>query len=470
MIFTTPAFLIFLAAVLILLKCIRHRTAQHALLLCANLFFYAFYDVRFVALLIVEILLCYCAAMIMQRNNHCEKARKVACVIAVVLILSILFFFKYINFAMENLGLLFGASSLHTFSLILPLGISFYTFQAVSYMIDVYRRKLSAEPSLLKVAVYISFFPQISSGPIVRATEFLPQLEEDHPVKWSNIISGAQVFLFGFLKKKLLADTLAVFVNSVFSSPSACDSPTIALAMVSFTLQIYLDFSGYSDMAIGVARMMGYTLPRNFDMPLLSTNIAEFWRRWHISLSTWFRDYMYIPLGGNRKGEIRTCLNLMAVMTVCGLWHGADWVFVVWGFAQGGAMVINRIYRKLRKIDKNTYISPVKKMIAWIPTIIFVIFSFALFKSSSMADFLVLLKKLFSFSGSGIHHMYVYTFIGIAVMAVASIFAIRNNKGHGYYPLLDLKKLGSKVIFAVAIWVAILFSFTGSNPFVYFQF
>src|SRR5207244_1837347 len=261
--------------------------------------------------------------------------------------------FKYTNFFVGNslalarwVGL---PVSDWTVQIILPLGISFHTFQGISYTLDVYRGKLRAVRSFVDFALFVAFFPQLVAGPIVRAVEFLPQMTPPPRVTSEQVIEGLHWFLLGMFKKVFLADRLAQYVDVVFSQPGLYDPITHNWAVLAYAAQIYCDFSGYSDLAIGCAKWFGFELPQNFNFPYLAASITEFWKRWHISLSTWMRDYLYIPLGGSRKGTGRTYMNLIATMTLCGLWHGASWNYVLWGFYNGVLLALHRIYdRTLR--------------------------------------------------------------------------------------------------------------------------
>jgi alginate O-acetyltransferase complex protein AlgI len=259
---------------------------------------------------------------------------------------------------------MWGIERVGSLPIILPVGISFYTFQSLSYTIDVYRKKIVAEKDFLKLALYISFFPQLVAGPIVRASDFLPQLEEHRNVSLHNFKIGIQIGIFGLFKKVVIADWLSVFVDDVFSTPNAFHAMSILLAVIAYAIQIYFDFSGYSDMAIGCAKCLGYDFARNFNMPYISRNISEFWRRWHISLSSWLKEYVYIPMGGNRKGICRTYIHNMVTMLLGGLWHGADWTFVAWGGVHGIALCIHKVYRNhFIKINKCLLSPPPPEMV-----------------------------------------------------------------------------------------------------------
>ena len=332
MIFTSPVFVIFFIIVLLGTLVTQHNNDfKHLFLLLASYFFYGWWDWRFCFLLLFVTAVSYATALYSQKRWIYFTG------IAVPLF--VLGLFKYFNFFLESFGATF------TLKIILPVGISFYTFQALSYVIDVHRKKIPVEKDFIKLALYISFFPQLVAGPIVRASDFLPQLyESSRKLTAHNFAIGIQIIAMGFFKKVVLADHLSVFVEDVFRVPVAFHWATIILAVLSYSLQIYFDFSGYSDIAIGCAKCLGYDFAMNFNLPYISQSVTEFWRRWHISLSGWLRDYLYIPLGGNRKGKMRQLLNLMITMLLGGLWHGANWTFVAWGGGKRFGFVYREVF------------------------------------------------------------------------------------------------------------------------------
>ncbi|MFG0263068.1 MAG: MBOAT family O-acyltransferase, partial [Novipirellula sp. JB048] len=343
MLFTQPEFLIFFLGVLAAVWMTRRVRLRNAILLAASYYFYAYWDVRFCLLLAFSTLMDFGIARAMGSNDNAVFRRRLL-TLSVVVNRGVLGFFKYFNFfidsatpIIESLG---GSAS--TLNLILPVGISFYTFQTLSYTIDVYRRVLRPSSSLLEFALYVAFFPQLVAGPIVRARELLPQLAS--PSRWSHrrFYGGFQQALRGAVKKVLMADRLGEMVDVVFANPDYYSSTTLWLAVFAYGGQIYLDFSGYTDMAIGSAKMLGYRFPKNFRHPYLATSMAEFWHRWHMTLSRWLRDYLYIPLGGSRRSNLVTYRNLMLTMTLGGLWHGAAWTFVLWGVLHGAALGAER--------------------------------------------------------------------------------------------------------------------------------
>ncbi|MDR2392965.1 MAG: membrane-bound O-acyltransferase family protein [Treponema sp.] len=325
------------------------RRVQHSLLLIASYIFYGWWDWRFCLLMLLLTIVTYSAAIHLEN----QKPHPLYIIMGVSVPLLILGIFKYANFFITSFMAMWRIERVGSLPIILPVGISFYTFQSLSYTIDVYRKKVVAEKDFLKLALYIAFFPQLVAGPIVRASDFLPQLEEHRNVSLHNFKIGIQIGIFGLFKKVVIADWLSVFVDDVFSTPHAFHAISILLAVIAYSIQIYFDFSGYSDMAIGCAKCLGYDFVRNFNMPYISRNISEFWRRWHISLSSWLKEYVYIPMGGNRKGVVRTYINNMLTMLLGGLWHGADWTFVAWGGVHGIALCIHKLYRNLFiKINK----------------------------------------------------------------------------------------------------------------------
>lgn len=289
----------------------------NAILLVASYAFVIYADWKFAAVLAVLTL----STWFFAKKKSTGKYGIVVAVLALA-------FFKYTNFFIESFDKIFGIDYT-ALNIILPLGISFYTFSAISYIVDVSRNKIEPK-NLSQVALYLAFFPKITSGPIQRSGDFFDQIEKKRNVGWNTFAPGIQIFVFGLFKKIVLADRLSVFVNQVYDTPLAFGSLTVLLATVAYSLQIYFDFSGYSDMAIGVSKILGIDLPRNFNLPYLAHNVTELWKRWHITLSSWLQDYIYISLGGNRKGKIRTYINLILTMVIGGIWHGANWTYIVW--------------------------------------------------------------------------------------------------------------------------------------------
>lgn len=336
MVFTDPGFWLFLGIVLLFYILLPHR-GQNRMLLVASYFFYGMWDWRFLSLLAISTIVDFFVARLID-NQEDGRKRKAFLFISIATNLGILGFFKYFNFFVGSFAALLERFNIHTditlLSIILPVGISFYTFQTLSYTIDVYRRRIRPATNILDFALFVSFFPQLVAGPIERASNLLPMVIGPRQMSWENVARGSVLSLVGLIKKVVIADGIGTSVNAVFANPNPSQIDVL-LATWLFAVQIYCDFSGYTDIARGVAKMMGFDLMRNFAQPYFAANPQEFWRRWHISLSSWLRDYLYISLGGNRKGNIKTYRNLMATMLLGGLWHGAAWNFVLWGGYQG---------------------------------------------------------------------------------------------------------------------------------------
>ncbi|MEL7448080.1 MAG: MBOAT family O-acyltransferase [Pseudomonadota bacterium] len=349
MLFVEPRFFLFLALVAGLYWSLPGNRSRKVVLLAASYVFYAAWDYRFLSLILISTVVDYTAALAMSRSAK-ESARRLWLLLSLVVNLGMLGFFKYFNFFAESASDLMAAFGVElsqtTLDITLPVGISFYTFQTLSYTIDVYRGKLKPRTQLLDVALFVAFFPQLVAGPIVRAATFLPQLDSVRSFARVHGRACLALFLSGFVKKAVVADNVAPFVDEVFSNPGLYDSAALVVGACLYAVQIYCDFSGYSDMAIAVAGLLGFALPVNFRTPYLAASITDFWRRWHISLSSWLRDYLYIPLGGNRGSRLATQRNLMLTMLLGGLWHGAAWNFVVWGFLHGLALSLEREWRR----------------------------------------------------------------------------------------------------------------------------
>ena len=345
MVFNSLNFLIF-AAVFFPLYFALRGGARLWLCLIGSYVFYGAWDWRFLGLIVTSTLIDYYLGLSLEDEPDPVR-RKRLLQLSLVANLGFLAFFKYFNFFIESatVGMrsLGYDGSLTTLGIILPVGISFYTFQSMSYSIDVYRRKIPVERNLLRFATFIAFFPQLVAGPIVRASDFLPQFSKDREFEWSRLQVGLGQVLWGFFKKVAIADSIAPYVDQCFASPGTFGALHLAIGVVFYSFQIYCDFSGYSDIAIGLARIMGFDFPKNFNKPYFSQNFSEFWQRWHISLSGWLRDYLYIPLGGSRGSRLFTFRNLMITMLLGGLWHGAAWVFVFWGFLHGAYQVVGRV-------------------------------------------------------------------------------------------------------------------------------
>jgi alginate O-acetyltransferase complex protein AlgI len=349
MLFCTRQFLIFFVIVFVAYWVIPWARGRVWLLLGASYYFYASWNADLARLIFLTTVFDYFIARGIEATDVPWR-RRALMLLSVVGNLSLLSYFKYANFFLESLEEALraaGASaSFPVLSILAPIGISFYTFEAISYTVDVYRRTIRAERNLDHFLLFILFFPHLLAGPIVRAGHFLPQVRRPKRLTWPRIAVGGRLILIGMFKKMVIADRMALLVDPVFADPATFESAVVWMAAVGYAIQVYCDFSGYSDIALGTARLLGYRLVVNFNLPFLAVNIADLWRRWHISLSTWIRDYVYFPLGGSRGSEARTAFNLIFAMTLCGLWHGAEWRFVLWGAANGVLLVGHRLFRR----------------------------------------------------------------------------------------------------------------------------
>ena len=412
--FNTLEFALFFPLTLVLLSAVMQKERwRDLLLLVISYLFYMTWYWEYAGLLALSTLVDYFLGLAMSRTDD-PRRRKHLLITSLVLNLGVLALFKYFNFFMDmsaSVVTLFGWDvQLPRSEWLLPVGISFYTFQSLSYTIDVYRKHIPAEANFTKFALFVSFFPQLVAGPIVRAADFLPQLRKPISVSRDMFDRGLALLFVGLFKKVIIADMLAVLaVDAVFADPSAYSSVDLLIALYAYAFQIYCDFSGYSDMAIGCAAMMGFWLPANFNRPYLAQNIRDFWTRWHISLSTWLKDYLYISLGGNRGGERKTMRNLLITMLLGGLWHGAALNFVLWGAWHGVLLALSR------QTDRHAAAQPGWRT-WWNRFVCFhlVCFGWLLFRVSSWEQFVAYTSGLLTFTGGSVLHHYVYGLLALA--------------------------------------------------------
>jgi alginate O-acetyltransferase complex protein AlgI len=360
-----------------------HLSWRNRLVVVASYVFYGWWDFRFTLLLLFTSTLDFTLARLIEGVNSVPR-RRALLVASIGSNLGVLGIFKYFNFFRESFELLLNALGANAhwkgWNIVLPVGISFYTFQSMSYVWDVYRRQMSASRNFVQFLAYVSFFPQLVAGPIGRATNLLPQFGRAVRITAADLETGLWLVLWGMFKKVVLADNLAPLVDLVYRHPTQ-SGPMVVLCTMAFGLQIYCDFSGYSDIARGLARWLGFKLMLNFNLPYAATSVRDFWSRWHISLSTWLRDYLYIPLGGNRRGRGRTYLNLGVTMLLCGLWHGAAATFVVWGFWHGLGLIVNHWWQRHRPLHR-----PLPGWIGWLATLLFVLYGWLLFRAQSLDE------------------------------------------------------------------------------------
>jgi alginate O-acetyltransferase complex protein AlgI len=477
MLFTDSIFFVFFAFCFAVRWSLRGNTAQKYFLLACNVVFYGAWDWRFLFLMGGYILFNHWIAGALHRAGD-DRRRRALLWLSVAGNLGVLGFFKYYNFFVDS-----GSSLLTwlgvraqpaTLSIVLPVGISFITFQALSYVIDVYRREL-VPVSLLDFALFKSFFPQLVAGPIVRASAFLPQLRSERRLADVDFRRCLTLFVIGYFKKACVADNLATVIDPVFAEPLAHGARDALLAASGYSVQIYCDFSGYSDMAIAVAGMLGFSLMKNFDAPYLSASIRDFWRRWHISLSSWLRDYLYVPLGGGRKGRSRTYLNLMITMVLGGLWHGANWTFVIWGFAHGLALAVQRAWSELRGNGKRAAnagaqagaVRPAPALLGWAVTLAWVVACFTLFRCDSLSTFLDLCSRVGAWDGKNTLSPTLWSLLLLLGTLHAITYFARDRLLHA---LKATPAVGYAFLLGVSVSVLLFFTPVSSAPFIYFQF
>ena len=468
MLFNSIDFAFFLPLVFILYWVLnKNLKFQNLLIIISSYLFYGWWDWRFLSLILFSTFVDYSVGVLLHKQINDSK-RKILLWFSVIVNLGFLGFFKYYNFFLENFVSafsLFGVEINHnTLNIILPVGISFYTFQTLSYTIDVYKKKLEPTKDVIAFAAFVCFFPQLVAGPIERATSLLPQFYKKRVFKYHKAVDGLRQILWGLFKKIVIADNCAQLANEIFNNSSVYSGSTLALGAIFFTFQIYGDFSGYSDIAIGTSKLFGFELMSNFKFPYFSRNIGEFWRRWHISLSTWFRDYLYIPLGGNRKGELLTLRNLMLVFLLTGLWHGASWTFVIWGIYHGVFLLIERLgFDKLL----NFVYKPIR--IAY--TLLVVMVGWVLFRS-----------KMFFMGEQNDLKIYAQDFLNnkaIFVLLIAAFLAF----GFGRWVIDKLKAtmnsggaavtlhlMKSVIAFSLLLLSILYLAGNTYNPFIYFRF
>jgi alginate O-acetyltransferase complex protein AlgI len=390
--FPTGAFLIFFAVFFPIYWAIRVHRWRMLWLLAGSCAFYMSWNPWLILLILFSASADYIAGLLLESTTSTLK-RRALLICSISLNLGLLGFFKYANFFLDStyrlLGIFEVSLSRPTLDIILPLGISFYTFETISYIVDVYRGRIRAVRNPLDYAVFIMFFPHLVAGPIVRPRDFLPQVRRPKQFDWDRAHLGIRLFLLGFFKKAVIADNLGqLVVDPIFKSPESFGSWSIWLGVVAYAIQIYGDFAGYSDMGIGLAHLLGFKLPLNFNYPYLAGNIADFWRRWHISLSSWLRDYLFIPLGGSRGGTARTYVNLLTVMVLGGLWHGANWTFVIWGGYHGLLLVIHRA------LPRPGWFTRAIRPLAVPVTFLLVCTGWVFFRATSLAEAGVILGRM----------------------------------------------------------------------------
>lgn len=469
MIFSSGVFWLIFIVFLPIYAMLKNRRWQMITFVVAfSLYFYYKSSGLFFLLLVGTSLLDWTLSRVLVRQKTTLKRR--LCVIAsIVASLSILCYFKYANFFLWNWNQMV-SGNFQPLDIILPVGISFYTFQSISYIVDVYKGRVTPTDTWLEYAFFLSFFPALVAGPIVRADYFLPQIKENHKATRDEVYYGFWLIILGIIKKSLIADYISQYNDLIFSNPTGYTGFESLMGVIGYTMQIYCDFSGYSDMAIGIALIMGFRLSANFDFPYKSTNLTEFWHRWHISLSSWLRDYVYIPLGGNRKGTIRTYVNNFLTMLIGGLWHGAAWKFVFWGAMHGAGLAVHKASKSwLSHIPDNWWV----KALSWGVTIVYVSLLWVFFRAESWMDSWLIIKNIFT----NFHADYVPVFIEVryiwCILMIVIIMAHAlpskwwTKAGEWFVHSSWIVKL---LVFLVVVQLVIQFMSEDVSPFIYFQF
>lgn len=498
--FTTPEFFIFLVIVILLIELIRHHFWQQVILIIASYFFYWWSgSIHVLLLLFVTITSYFCGYKLFKAET--KKLKRVWLIIGIIIPLAVLAYFKYVDWGIVQLNSLLGVcgidGSIPVLGIALPIGISFFTFQALSYVLDIYLKKIEHEPKFHRYLLFIAFFPALVAGPIVRASEFLPQLKNKIHISGENIQIGVTLILWGLFKKMVIADNVGSYVDTIYSNPAGASSVTIILGTILFAVQIYCDFSGYAHIAIGTARIFGFKLPENFNMPYFAHNVQDYWNRWHMTLSRFIRDYVYYPLDyaltkfnrrhiSNKKirakaNEWAVYLSLIVAMALCGLWHGAGWTFIIWGVYFGVLLALYTFFIRYKKFGTKS------KFLASNPGLLvklifcqfWVLLGFMIFRANSLDDLMTCLQKIIFFDGSfttltklaviGIIGLIILAFIVMSIKPLAE--KVKKICLFDYLGFISHVKLRYWLIFIVVIVAAVLLLAPPETPeFIYFAF
>ena len=477
MLFNSVDFAIFLPIVFAAYWLLRKRLAlQNTLILVSSYFFYGWWDWRFLILIVISTLVDYAVGLKIAQSAN-QRKRKSLLIISILINLGFLGFFKYYNFFVENFVAaysLFGKSiDPFTLEIILPVGISFYTFQTLSYTIDVYRGKLEPSSKLIPFASFVCFFPQLVAGPIERATHLLPQFYKKREFNYLIAVDGLRQIIWGLFKKVVVADSCAEYVNLIFNSNAEYAGSTLALGAVLFAFQIYGDFSGYSDIAIGTSKLFGFDLMKNFSYPYFSRDIAEFWRRWHISLSTWFRDYLYIPLGGSRVSTNLKIRNTFIIFIVSGFWHGANWTFIVWGALNAiyflPLLLTNKNRSNIHIVASGKLFPSAKEFLSILSTFMLTTFAWIFFRAENLPHAIDYVSVLFSTSIMDPLDIFPH----ISIFTILFLVAVEWLNRDSHYGL-DFTSRKPPLVIRWSLYLILCFCisifFGKENSFIYFQF
>lgn len=449
---------------------LRNRNRQMiAFVVLFSLFFYYKSSGLFVFMLAGTSLIDWLLSGLMARPGLSRGRRRLCLAASLIASLGILAYFKYANFFMWNITAMIGAN-FQPLDLVLPVGISFYTFQSVSYMIDVYKGRVEPTRTWLEYAFFLSFFPALVAGPIVRADYFLPQISSTRHASRTEVYTGFWLIILGVVKKAVIADYIAQYNDLIFNAPGSYSGFETLMGLIGYSMQIYCDFSGYSDMAIGIALIMGFRLAKNFNFPYKARNISDFWRRWHISLSSWLRDYVYIPLGGNRKGTARTYINNFATMLVGGLWHGAAWQYVFWGALHGGGLAVHKASKPWLDRLPDTYIV---RAIAWIVNMLFLLVLWIFFRTTSWADAKAIMTSIatdFSFEGAPAFVAARTEWLVMMIVIIVAHALPTRFWDRAAETFVDSPWIVKLLVFIITVQLVIEFRSADVAPFIYFQF
>lgn len=459
----------------------KNLNLQNGILLLSSYYFYSCWDWRFLSLILFSTIVDYCVGLGLKNESHSVSKRKLLLWISISVNIGLLGFFKYYNFFIDQFTTaftLFGTSfEGSSINIILPVGISFYTFQTMSYTIDAYRKKIEPTTNLLAFSAFVSFFPQLVAGPIERASSFLPQFIKKKQFDYTTAVDGMRQILWGLFKKMIIADNCAEIANTIFNSPADHSASTLVLGAVFFAFQIYGDFSGYSDIAIGTARLFGFNLMKNFSFPYFSRDIAEFWRRWHISLSSWFRDYVYIPLGGSKASKTKQIRNVFIVFIVSGFWHGANWTFIIWGALNALFFLPLLLFKKNRThldtVAQGKFFPTFRELIAMVSTFLLSTMTWIFFRAESIYHAKEYFQYMFDWSLFSAPNTLSKSQLKITALLLMFFLLIEWLGRENEYAIERIDRLNKIQRWSFyAFLLALIGSCmpTSQNPFIYFQF